>query len=385
MSYVKTLAETKKYTFHLITFEQKKYALSEKEKSEINLSLNAQGIYWFPLKFHTGSFLLLKKIYDFVNLSILVSKIRFIYNAKMIISLSNVSASFAIIFAKLLKMKILIFNYEPHSLFQAELGVWSNGSLKYKLLNRIETYAGLQANYVLTGTKSMVKYLHSKGAKGTIFRAPSSIDENIYKFDPKARIRVRMRLGVEKNKILLYLGKFGGLYYESEIAKFCRILLEHDSRYFFLIVTPNDHLKINKMFFTAGLKKTEFTVTEAFSEAEVIEYISASDIGLSAIPPSPSQKYRSPVKVAEYLMCGLPYITCKGISEDDIYAKKNNVGVVVNSFTRKDIVASIDNINDIIQNDRMFLRQKCREVGISYRSKSNVDKILTDIFSKFIL
>jgi len=184
---------------------------------------------------------------------------------------------------------------------------------------------------------------------------------------------------------LLYLGKFGGLYYNTEIARFCQILFEKDPNLFFLIVTPNDHYQINQMFLSTGLNSTDFVITEAFSVTEVIEYISASDIGLNAIPPSPSQKYRSPVKVAEYLMCGLPYITCKGISEDDIYAKQYNIGAVVNSFSRTDILASIDSINKLIYNDRTSLSQKCREIGISYRAKSNVDKILSNILFDYLL
>ena len=123
----------------------------------------------------------------------------------MIISLSNISASFGVILAKLLKMKILIFNYEPHSQFQLELGLWSKNSFKYKLLNIFETYAGLHGDYVLTGTKSMSDKLISSGARGKIFRAPSSVDETIFKFSPSGRTNIRNELGVHNKKVLLYL------------------------------------------------------------------------------------------------------------------------------------------------------------------------------------
>jgi hypothetical protein len=133
-----------------------------------------------------------------------------------------------------------------------------------------------------------------------------------------------------------------------------------------------------------GLSSDSYAVTGNLSYEEVKDYISSADIGLSGVPPTPAQKYRSPTKVAEYLLCGLPYITCKGVSEDDIYASEKNVGVVLESFNRKDVIEKLNDINVILSEEKESLRSRCRKVGIDYRGKSNVDKLLKEIFNEII-
>ena len=377
-----TLAKTKMYTFHLITFEQNKYYISNNEKDKIQKKLFNQGIIWYPLKFHTGKFLLLKKTYDFLFASLFVFWIRIIHKSKLIIALSNISASFSLIFSKLLQMKLMILNYEPHSLFQVELGLWSPKSLKYLLLNRLETYAGIHGDYILTGTDHMVNLLTTKGAKGSIFKAPSSLDISIYTYNSQKRQNVRNLYNIKEKKVLLYLGKLGGIYYGQEVADLCKYLSTKIMNIFCLIVTPTDHKIVSYYFDVAKMNKRQYLITEAFNRDEVIACISAADIGLSAIPPTLSQKYRSPIKTGEYLLCGLPYITCAGISEDDKYAIDFNVGVILKSFNYKDVDNEIQNIESFFDEDKRELRIRCRNAGTVYRDKKNVEKILNDIMSE---
>jgi hypothetical protein len=374
-----TLSETRKYTFHLITFEQNKYYISNNEKDKIQKKLFNQGIIWYPLKFHTGKFLLLKKTYDFAVGSLLVFWIRIRHNAKLIIALSNISGSFSFILSKLLKIKLMILNYEPHSLFQVELGLWSSKSLKYLILNRLETYAGIYGDYILTGTDHMVKLLSKKAAHGHIFRAPSSLDISIYKYNSLKRLAVRDEFNINDKKVLLYLGKLGGIYYGQEVADLCKYLSNKIKNIFCLIVTPSDHKVANYYFDNAKMDKQQYLITEAFNRNDVIGFISASDIGLSAVPPTSSQKYRSPIKTGEYLLCGLPYITCSGISEDDKYAIDYNVGVVIKSFNYKHVDNKIQNIESFFNEDKQLLRKRCRYAGTVYRDKKNIDKIFNDI------
>ncbi len=178
------------------------------------------------------------------------------------------------------------------------------------------------------------------------------------------------------------MGKFGGLYYKGEVAELCKSLFDLRPKLFFLIVSSNKYEEIDILFKNAGLDNEHYTITGDLSYDEVKDYLSAADIGLSAVPPTPSQKFRSPTKVGEYLLCGLPYITCKGISEDDLYAEEYNVGAVVNSFDHRHVLRSMDQINLLLSEDKDTIRKRCREVGLAYRAKSNVDSQLAHIFSE---
>ena len=309
----------------------------------------------------------------------MVIKIRIHYNTKVIFAFANVSGAFSILMSKMFRMKFLVYSYEPHADFQVELGLWRHNSLSYRILSTLEKYAGLQGDYILTGTQYMVDHLSKEGAIGKVYRAPTSVDETVFVFDPKARKYTRKRLEIGNRDVLLYLGKFGGLYYREEIAIVCKLLKDRINSLYCLIVTPDNNERVTNWFSQAGLAEDSFTVIGPF--ADVVPYISAADIGLNAIPPSPSQKYRSPTKIAEYLLCGLPYITCRGVSEDDIVAEQHQVGAVLDCFDKSSVERTYPMIQKILKEDKAVQRRRCRQVGINYRGKSNVDDLLQSIYT----
>ena len=382
MGYLKTIGESQGVQFHLITFEQEHFELSVEESLREKELLRRNGIMWYPISYHTSRFIVASKIVDLFQGIFLIGKLKHLSKAKLLVTFTNLSASIGIISAKLFRLKMLVYCYEPHSDYLVELGIWRNGSYKHRISRLIEFYAGRHADFVMASTKYVVDLLNKFKVNGSLVRAPVSVDENAFIFKPKGREKVRKAYKLQNQNVVLYLGKFGYLYYDEEIGKLCKILYDKIDNLFFLVVTSDDNEAIQKMFQKYGLPQEAFSVTGNLSYDEVKDYISAADIGLSAIPPTPSQKYRSPTKVAEYLLCGLPYITCEGISEDDIYAKKYNVGAVVKSFEEHDVLPSIPKINQLLKENKGSLNKRCRKVGIIYRAKSNVDQLFEQVFKK---
>ncbi len=385
LQYLKTLNCSNRYKLYLITYEQKEFAITDSCQLKFKLELEQFNIYWHPLKFHTGRFILAKKIYDFIRAIFLVGYFKTVKRAKLIFAFANISGSFSYIFSRLFRMNLLIYSYEPHSDFLCELGVWSKKSLKYKALNWLEWYVGIHAEYVLTGTKHMVERL-SPIAKGKVIRAPTSVDEKEFIFSEFARETLRKKLNVKEEQwIVVYIGKFGGLYYEKELIDFFGGLTKLNKHFYFIVATNYCLEKVDQWFEENEIDKSTYFLSPYLSKKEVIAYLSAADIGVSAIPPTPSQKYRSPTKIAEYLLCGLPYITCKNVSEDDEYALNYEVGVVVNNFSKTRAEQSISDIKKIVQVPKHQMVERCRSVGLSYRNKAFVDQTLTKIFEDVFL
>ena len=382
LEYLRTLVKSEEVHFYLITFEQKYYALSVEEVRREQRILRQNGISWYPVPYHGGSFIVLKKFVDLFQAIFLIGKIRQHTQAKLLVTFTNLSASIGIICAQLFRLKMLVYCYEPHSDFLVELGIWRKGSIKHRISKWIELYVGKRADFVMASTKYVVELLTDLKATGQVIRAPVSVDEKTFRFKLEGREKIREKYGLMNRQTVLYLGKFGYLYYNQEIAKLCKTLFDSIDNTFFLIVTSNDHDAIRKMFQRNGLPEGSFFVTGNLSYEEVKDYISAADIGLSAVPPTPSQKFRSPTKVAEYLLCGLPYITCEGVSEDDIYAKKYNVGAVVKSFDENHISESIPQIRNLLDEEKVSIRERCRKVGVLYRGKSNIDSLFHQFFQE---
>ena len=86
-----------------------------------------------------------------------------------------------------------------------------------------------------------------------------------------------------------------------------------------------------------------------------------------AVPPGPSKKFISNIKVGEYLCAGLPYLITRGVSEDYLFAEENEVGVVVDDFTESDIKAAWPKIQDYFERDPDERRKHCRDKGLGYR------------------
>jgi hypothetical protein len=376
--YIQTLTD-KGLAFYLITFEQPEYAISEDEKSEIKDSLLKKGITWKPFKHSTGRFLLLKKFYDLFSVFFTLLRWRLFGRAKNIFAFANVSASHSVIYSKLMGLKLFIYSYEPHAAFQVELGLWDSNSLKYKILNYFEKLAAQSASLVFTGTKYGVELIHSIAPKTLAYRLPTSVNENEFFYHKKQANEWLNKNGLTQKKVVLYLGNFGDLYYSPDkLITFYEGLYQIDNTYHFVVITSYSLPKIKNLIEASNIPSEAFYLDTKISYDDVKIIISASLVGMSIVPPLENQKYRSPTKVAEYLLCGLPFITCKGVSEDDLVAEEHHVGAVIDELSPQ-YAKHVDNQISNWLNDREGIRKKCREIGISYRGKSNVDKAFNNL------
>ncbi len=380
--YLKEIALNHHFNFHLITYEQSAYRLTYEEKKIVKHELKEYNIYWHPLKYHSGGiFMLIKKLYDFLIGFALVLKIKIKYRTPLIISLGNIAGGFSFLYAKILWFDNFILSYEPHSEFMVDFGIWKKKSLKYKLLNKIEYIMGIYSTYIATGTSYMVERMKKWNCRAQIYRLPSCVDSKKFFFNIESKEKIRKQLDITDQKIFLYVGKFGGIYYKEEIALACKVFYKADPKSFFLIVTPNDNKEITEIFNKYEIPQSNFFITSAHYD-HIQDYISASDIGIVAIPPLPSQKYRSPIKVGEYLLCGLPYIVVKGVSEDDVYAEKYNIGVVIDTFSEEAIKKTIPQINKIFEEDSKTLKERCRAIGKEYRDSNLAYLTFLDVLNK---
>jgi glycosyltransferase involved in cell wall biosynthesis len=369
------------YHFDLITFEQKKYALNRSERKQERIRLSAYRVQWHALTYHSGAFMLVKKAFDFAAALYNVVSIRARFKTDMVIAFANTSAAISLLLSRWIGAKLMVYSFEPHSEFLAEFGVWNRSGWRYRILNRLEERVGREAAYLLTGTQHMVDRMEGV-ASGQVFRAPSSVDEQMFKLDLRAREAGRSAWNLVHRRVLIYAGKFGGIYYNREIADFCARLLALDRSWFFIFLTPSPAAEVTAVLDEAGLDVHDYRLTEAKSAREVVAYLSMADIGLTAIPPYPNQKFRSPVKVGEYLMCGLPYITCRGVSEDDTWAENHRVGIVVDTLSAT-VAEDVQKQALILLSENIdSLRERCRATGIAYRGRKQVDELFDKILAE---
>ena len=78
--------------------------------------------------------------------------------------------------------------------------------------------------------------------------------------------------------------------------------------------------------------------------ADVPSFLSAGDAGIAFYRPGVSRLGTSPVKVSEYLACGLPVVINAGIGDSDELITKEEVGSVVAGFNEAAYAGALDTI-----------------------------------------
>jgi len=377
--FIENEASRPNHKLYLITFEQEKYKLSKEQIKTEKTYLARKNIFWYPLTYHSGGLVLLKKIYDLLVSFFLVVYLRLMFNCQAIISLGTVSAGYSLVFSKLLAMRYYAYQFEPHSEFMADFGIWKKTSISYKLLHLFEQLTERSAHIISTGTHAMMGRL--EGSKARVYLLPSCVNEQKFKFSEQGRAEIREMQKIGDRKVFLYLGKFGGVYLTKEIIRLFSAIYDQDPFSFFMVITPNDKDEIKDWFTENKIPNTAYFLAES-PYAKVQDYISAADFGIVAIPSLPSQKYRSPIKVGEYLCCGLPYLVCEGVSEDDIVAENSNVGVVVKEFSKEELIRVYPKIKGFFQEDSHVLRERCRKAGINYRGLDKFRPVFNQILAE---
>lgn len=364
---------------HLITFEQVQYQLSADAQARQSAEWAADNIIWHPLRWHSGSFKLLKKAYDLVVGLLLCLRLR-MGGARSIMGLGTVAGSFALMIAKLLGLRYYGYQFEPHSEFMLDCNVWPASSIAYRGLHYLEGLTSRHADILSTGTRHMMARLAAEDSPARTYLLPSCVDDQRFQFSAVGRSQVRARYGLgEHQPVVLYLGKFGGLYYDDEIGGFFAALRQQLPTLHLLVVTPDPPAQVEAGLLRAGLAPDSYTITRSAYE-EVPNYISAADFGLVAVPPQPSQRFRSPIKVGEYLCCGLPYLVCRGVSEDDVVALRDGVGVVVEAFDPAAAHLAAPQLAAFLAEDKQLQRARCRAAGIAYRGLNQFVPVADEIF-----
>ncbi len=352
-------------SLHVITYEDPRHPLTKAQRDLVD-EWKKKGMKWTPLTWHPGTGLK-QKLADLWSGFITVMKLR-TQGYKHIVTLGSVAGTFAYLYAAPLRMRLFLYQFEPHSEYAVDNGMWPEKSLQTRISRVLEKRAARFASVVASGTRFMqerVKKIWNSPAE--FVQIATVANDQKFVFDPELRKEVRADLGLSSDRsVLFYPGKFEGLYYGDETAWMFVWLLRENPELFFLIVTPHDDEEVHARFDRAGVPREAYAIRHS-DYADIHRYFFAADFAVIAVPPGPSKKFISNIKVGEYLCSGLPYLITRGVSEDYLFAEENDVGVVVDDFTEVEIKEAWPKIQDYLTRDPEALRKHCREKGLSYR------------------
>jgi glycosyltransferase involved in cell wall biosynthesis len=239
---------------------------------------------------------------------------------------------------------------------------WSKSSIPYRLTKSIERRALAASEGVVTLTEKIWSAIENwEGLRGRQLAhevIPCCADLELFKFRFEDRKERRAELGLEDRFTIVYSGSIGGWYLSDKLANFFVQLLKQGHDAHFLWLTPGDPAIIRTLMDARDIKPARYTVRSPIS-VEVPSYLSASDLGVAFYKPGFSKLATSPVKVTEYLACGLPFVINTGIGDLDTLVTNERLGAVVDDFTESEYAKAIATIEQLTP-DQETIRARAR-------------------------
>jgi hypothetical protein len=175
-------------------------------------------------------------------------------------------------------------------------------------------------------------------------------------------------LGWENKIVVVYAGKFGGIYLDKEVFDFFKVAYDYwGDQFRVLLLTAHTDDEIKESCNQAGFP---FQLIHKLSVPyhTVAKYLSAADFAITPVKPVPSKKYCTPIKDGEYWAIGLPVVITKNISDDSDIIEKHKGGAVLNGLNKEAYQEAVDTIDKFLQENKYELRMRIRNLAETYRN-----------------
>jgi glycosyltransferase involved in cell wall biosynthesis len=202
-------------------------------------------------------------------------------------------------------------------------GLKANSS-QYTFLKREERKIINMASGVITRSKKSVDiHLEAIGKQfAHKFQVVSNgREETMFYFDVNKREQVRNELGLGPNERLwVYTGTLGKSYLVEEMLGLFKLFLAKGNQGKFLIMTRNPDYLEGKV----SPQLESHLIVRKGSFADVPRFLMAADLGLSLRSPAPSLAGLAPIKLGEYLLCGLPVLVSRDVGDTEEFLEGQN-------------------------------------------------------------
>ena len=249
-----------------------------------------------------------------------------------------------------------------------EFAGWSPTGATYRAWRAIEARAVRVASVVVTRTEAARSILAERGGPTTsldkFFVIPNSRDPAVFGAGSDAlRANVRAEWGISLSApCMLYAGSIGPQYHLDEMLSFFRRVsaLRPDSR---LVLLTTGVEAARSALARAGVEDNR-AIVRSVPPSAIARHIAAADLGLALRTPTFSQRAVSPVKVAEYLLCGVPALsTPVGDLAKQLEA---SAGLLIPEPRPAELDRGAAWFVDSVLPHREAFRARCREVGLRH-------------------
>ena len=321
-----------------------------------------------PLQSRPGRNVILNKIEDFTRFPAELVKQVAAFQPDFILARGAPAGALAYLVWQKIKLPFYVESYEPHADYMLESGVWRRYDPRYLFQRHWEKRQKQVALGLMPVAENYHRQLLTEGVpKERISTVPCSVDAASFAFKEPDRQRLRQQLGFDTTATVgVYVGKFGGIYYDEEAFAVFRAAADYFGPAFRLIVlTPDPVASVLTKLRAVGLAAEQVFVTKA-PHAEVPNYLSVADFAFATIKPAPCRLFCSAIKIGEYWANGLPVLLPPGIGDDSTIAEAEAGGAVFDLARPESLPAAFARLATLLQ--QPSYRQQVSKLALKYRS-----------------
>lgn len=369
LEYQKKLS--KRHDIFIISFE--KISLdknNEFHNSTLNI-LKSSNINWYRLQYHkkpSG----LATAFDIFTGIFFASFLILRFNIKIIHARSYVPSVIALAMKKLIGIKFIFDMRGFWADERVDGGIWKNNSLLYKLAKWFESKFIINADHIVSLTKSAIneikkfEYIDCNMPPYSVISTCTNLE--MFTHQPNKN----------KNFTLGYVGSVGTWYdFDSVIVAFLELLkIIPDATLF--IVNQNEHEYISNQLHKNNVSMNRYRLVSA-NHSEVPLLMNQMDAGIFFINQLFSKTASAPTKLGEFLGCGIPCLTNNKIGDMQAIIENENVGVSIPDFSQENIKAGIQDLIDITQTPN--ISKQCVRTSNKYFSLKNGVNRYDEIYS----
>ncbi len=250
---------------------------------------------------------------------------------------------------------------------RVEFQGWSSQGITYRIFRDVEAQISRVADRVMTRSHSGADILRERVGPelDDICVVPNAKDAD--QFSPRSADRRREMRRIsdidDDAPFIIYAGSLGPRYKPEALFELFRRIHDRDDRSRLMVLTGNK--EVARSMIDADDYPSRAVSVGRVAPDEVADYLASADLGISFREPSFSQRGVCPIKIAEYLLCGLPTVASTGVGDvaDQI---DDSVGIAVDDVDDATLDGIVDDFFERILPDRDGFRERCRQTGLDH-------------------
>ncbi|NDK38719.1 glycosyltransferase [Pseudoxanthomonas gei] len=326
---------------HLVSFERPEDWARINEREVVAQRMRTAGIHWHPLRYHKR-FSFLATAWDILCGSVKGLCIVRKHRLTIVHARSYVSSVMALMIKRATGAKYVFDMRGFWADERVDGGLWSPSGRMYRVAKWFERRFLLSADHVISltqaGVDEMRKFPYLREGMPPVTVIPTCAD--LARFKPLA-------LDKGTQFVLGYVGSAGTWYLFDVVAACFQQLLTIRPDATLLIINREEHGYIVARLAAAGVPEAAFEI-RSVDHADVPREMARMHAGVFFIKPVFSKQASAPTKLGEFLGCGIPCLSNRGVGDMASLLEGEQVGVALAEFDTASLLVGVESLLKLV-------------------------------------